>query len=846
MDKDPQLIFKRQHLEVSSLKVRHKISLVAISSLFLVALLSIILLRGLFLNYAEKVENTIADQDFNLAMTIIQREESSLESTAMDWAYWDDTFNYLKGTNSSYVNVNLQDNTLTALNLNYMGFFDLKGNAVYTKVYGIDPTKENSFKEELLQGLQKKAISKVFQSDQTPITGLLMVCGQPLLISISPVTTSDQKSPCNGFLVFCKVIDQTFLDYLKEVLKVSIQFSTAQDPEISQVLKQVDQSVTFANAILNVQKTANSRKSYALINNVYNNLNIFMVLNAPRPLYIYGLAIINYSSIAFIATFLVITFLCLFVLERLVFQRIEKLDRYMNTVRNGKKLSETISLPGKDEISNLAASAKNMLHDLDNYYEEIKTNEERFKLIMEATNDGYFDANLLMNKFYINPDWLKYLGYVNCSNYLDYYQILELIHPEDRIHFRNAMNNCLNGNVEKLSLEYRLRCNSGELLWLQCRGKIVEYDNDKKPKRLIGTISDITQRKNYETENLYLSQTDMVTTLKNRTFVEVLLEKADKCLLCDSWIILGDVNGLKLVNDTFGHQEGDRLLRAIGDILKKCCSSEDIPARWGGDEFIIFIKDNQADYVDNLIWEIKNECSNMTGYQTPISISWGRAKKDSQHTDIKAVIKLAEERMYRNKLLESQSAKSSILRSLEQSLHEKHIETEEHTKRIAQLCVQIGKRMGLTQEELDEVALLSLLHDIGKIGIPEAILLKPGKLTQSEWEVMKTHSEIGYRIAVSTPELAHVANEILSHHERFDGTGYPRGLKGKEIPKLSRLLTIVDSYDVMTHVRHYKEAMSMEAAVQEIFRCSGTQFDPEMVEQFLGILHEDAINYSIM
>jgi len=332
----------------------------------------------------------------------------------------------------------------------------------------------------------------------------------------------------------------------------------------------------------------------------------------------------------------------------------------------------------------------------------------------------------------------------------------------------------------------------------------------------------------------------MVTTLKNRTFVEVLLEKADKCTSCNSWIIMGDINGLRLINDTFGHQEGDRLLRGIGEILKNCCSTGDIPARWSGDEFIIFIKDNNSDYVDILIEKIQKECANMSGYQTPISLSWGRANKDRLHTDMKAVIKLAEERMYRNKLLESRSAKSSILSSLEQSLHEKHIETEEHTRRIEQMCSQIGKRMGLSQDELDEVALLSLLHDIGKIGIPEDILLKPDKLTSDEWEVMKTHSEIGYRIAVSTPDLAHVANEILSHHERYDGTGYPQGLKGKEIPKLSRLLAIVDSFDVMTHARQYKEAMTIESAVLEIKSCSGKQFDPDMVEQFLTILSVDS------
>ncbi|HBV87404.1 MAG TPA: hypothetical protein DEF42_12300 [Desulfosporosinus sp.] len=825
------------------MKVRQKISLITIIGIVFIALTSIIFIRTLFINYAERTEETMVRQDFQRATSIIQREKSSLESTVTDWAYWDDTFNYLNGTNSEYVDVNLHDNTLTSLNLNYMGFFDIKGDTVFTKVYGIETVNENSLKEELLNILHMKGNYQNFLSSSKPLTGLLIISGQPLLISISPVTTSNKEAPNNGAIIFCKLIDQKFLNYLEDALKVTIKFETSQNPEIQEVLQQEQQRVPFENTFLHIKKTTESVRSYSRLNNIFNEPEIILVLDTQRPLYNDGLAIINYTSLAFFVILLIITGLYLVCLEFLLIRRIEKLNLFMNSVRTKKKMSKMISLPGNDEISNLAGSANNMLQELQSYYEEIATSEERFKLIMGATNDGYFDSDLSKDEFYINPDWLKYLGYVNRDSYLNYDQTLKTIHPEDRNLFQVSLANCLNGITDNLYVEYRTQKYSGEWVWVQGRGKIVAYDESKKPSRLIGTISDITQRKNYEAENLYLSQTDVVTTLKNRTFVEILLEKADTCIFCNSWIVLGDINGLKLINDTFGYHEGDRLLRTVGEILKNCCTANDIPARWSGDEFIIFIKDNHGNYVDNLIRKIKKECESIKGFQSPISISWGRANKDSLHTDMRAVLKLAEERMYRKKLLESRSAKSSILSSLEQSLHEKHIETEEHTRRIAQMCVQIGMRMGLNQEELDEVALLSLLHDIGKIGIPEAILLKPGKLTAEEWEIMKTHSEIGYRIAVSTPDLAHVANQILSHHERFDGTGYPQGLVGKEIPKLSRLLTIVDSFDVMTHARHYKEAMSIDKAIQEIQSCSGKQFDPEMVDQFLNILRKDASSF---
>ena len=154
------------------------------------------------------------------------------------------------------------------------------------------------------------------------------------------------------------------------------------------------------------------------------------------------------------------------------------------------------------------------------------------------------------------------------------------------------------------------------------------------------------------------------------------------------------------------------------------------------------------------------------------------------------------------------------------------------------LCIKISYILSLSTNENDELYLLAKLHDIGKIGIDDKILNKTGKLTEEEWVAMKTHPEIGYRIASSTPDLRHIAYKILAHHERYDGTGYPKGLKGEEIPLLSRILAIVDSFDVMTHDRPYKKAMTVQEAITELKKCSGTQFDPNLVEVFIQAIQK--------
>jgi diguanylate cyclase (GGDEF)-like protein len=321
--------------------------------------------------------------------------------------------------------------------------------------------------------------------------------------------------------------------------------------------------------------------------------------------------------------------------------------------------------------------------------------------------------------------------------------------------------------------------------------------------------------------------------------MENCFEELDSKKESSYFIIMGDLNGLKLVNDRLGHKLGNNLLVIISNIFKKSCDEDDIIARWGGDEFVVLVTNKPRKYVEKLVDDIRYECLQINDFKFGVSMAIGYAEKSSEFKDTDAVMSLAERRMYRNKLMEDNSSRNATISSLRRTLHEKHSETEEHTLRIKNLGVKLGQRLGLSQDKLDELELLAMLHDIGKVGIPEHILMKPGKLTNEEWVIMKTHTEIGYRIARSTPELSHIAEEILYHHERYDGTGYPQGIKGEEIPILSRIINVVDSFDVMTHRRIYKESFSVDFAFEEIKRCSGTQFDPHIAQEFMDMLKED-------
>jgi HD-GYP domain-containing protein (c-di-GMP phosphodiesterase class II) len=219
-----------------------------------------------------------------------------------------------------------------------------------------------------------------------------------------------------------------------------------------------------------------------------------------------------------------------------------------------------------------------------------------------------------------------------------------------------------------------------------------------------------------------------------------------------------------------------------------------------------------------------------------MSLSLGASQKETIIQDIQAVIIDAESNMYRNKLAQKESSISSIISALEQALFEKSNETREHIDGVRNLATKLGKSIKLHANQLDEISLLASLHDIGKVAISEALLAKEGKLTKQEWEVIKRHPEIGFNIASSSPQIAHIAKAILSCHENWDGSGYPLGINGQSIPVISRIILIADTYDVMTRGRIYKKVMSKDDAITELKKYSGTQFDPVLVDKFTEII----------
>ncbi len=362
---------------------------------------------------------------------------------------------------------------------------------------------------------------------------------------------------------------------------------------------------------------------------------------------------------------------------------------------------------------------------------------------------------------------------------------------------------------------------------------------DGRVKSIQILIADITSKKKAEEKLRYVRFHDSLTGLFNRAYFEEEIKRLNTERQLPLSFIVGDINGLKLINDSFGNEEGDRVLKIIAAILKETCRKEDIISRWGEDEFSILLPKTTAEYTKKIVDRIKEACRKTTKTKAKFNFSIGTSTKEKPEQNIQDTIRDAQDEMYKNKLFELKSIPDSVISSLVDSLLQSSFETREHGKRVRKMLQKLGKAKGLPKSKLDQLSVLADLHDLGKIAIPDDIVTKKDELSERDWQVLRSYPEIGYNIALSSQKFSNIAEYILTHHERWDGKGYPQGLKGEDIPLLSRMAAIADAYDVMRSGRFYKRTLGKEEAIGEIRKSSGLQFDPKLVEDFIKVLEEE-------
>jgi diguanylate cyclase (GGDEF)-like protein/PAS domain S-box-containing protein/putative nucleotidyltransferase with HDIG domain len=464
--------------------------------------------------------------------------------------------------------------------------------------------------------------------------------------------------------------------------------------------------------------------------------------------------------------------------------------------------------------------------------DKLKESETRLISAQSIAHVGNWELDLATNTIWASEEAFNIYGIPYTTPELP----LELVQQSVLSEYRDSLDNALIGlmsNKEEYDEQFAIRnLQNGEERFIHSKARLV-VDKDGNAAKVAGTIQDITDYKKAEEEILYLSYHDQLTGLSNRRFYEQELRRLDNESNLPLTIVIGDVNGLKLINDTFGHTIGDELLRKAANILIKGCRMGDIIARLGGDEFVILLPKTDAREAEKIIHRIRELLVNEEAGSIGISISFGYDTKIEQTENILDILKNSEDYMYRNKLSESSSIRSKTIDLIMNTLFEKSNREMLHSKRVSTICENIAVEMNFDKDAVNQIRLAGLMHDIGKIGIDEKILNKPDPLNRDEWSEIQRHSEIGYRILSSSNEFSEIARYVLEHHERWNGQGYPRDLTGERISVQARIIAIADAFDAMTSDQPYRKAFSVEEAVKEIERYSGTQFDPEIARIFI-------------
>ncbi|MFZ5645746.1 MAG: PAS domain S-box protein [Bacillota bacterium] len=467
--------------------------------------------------------------------------------------------------------------------------------------------------------------------------------------------------------------------------------------------------------------------------------------------------------------------------------------------------------------------------------EALRESEEKYRTILDSIEDGYFEVDIEGNLTFFNNSLCKISGYseeeligVSYRSFIPDYSLSRVFKTFNMV-FRT-------GKPEKLiDWEYiKKDCSIG---YFEASISLMK-NKEGKPSGFRSVVRDVTEKRRAEDRLRFLSLHDPLTGLYNRAYFEQEMRRLSTGRQYPVGVILCDVDGLKLVNDTLGHEAGDNLLKGAAGVIKSSFRNSDVVSRIGGDEFAVLLPHSNRADIENAVKRIRNAVSerNIKNPELPLSLSVGFAVSGEKASDLGILFKEADNNMYREKLHSSQSARSAIVQTLMKALEARDFITEGHADRLQGLVVDLAREIALSEYSVNDLKLFAQFHDIGKVGISDLILFKPGPLTPEEKSEMQRHSEIGHRIAQSLPDMTPIADWILKHHEWWNGGGYPLGLKSDQIPLECRILAIADAYDAMTSDRPYRKAMSRAEALKELEKHAGVQFDPQLVMLFVQMI----------
>lgn len=489
-------------------------------------------------------------------------------------------------------------------------------------------------------------------------------------------------------------------------------------------------------------------------------------------------------------------------------------------------------------VNNLEVAVADRTDELHRTNAELEESKDQLRLILDSAAEAIYGIDVHGNCTFCNISCVKMLGYDDQEDLLGQNMHWK-IHHTQRDGTTFPIDQC---RIFKAFIDGKGSHVDDEVLW---RADGTSFDAEYysfpqiKNGNIVGavvTFMDISDRKQKEAKIQYLSCYDTLTGLFNRRCFEEHRRKIDTLDNLPLSIIFADINGLKMTNDIFGHAAGDELIKKTSEILRQECRENDIIARVGGDEFIILLPNTTEENAEKIVTRIRNGFSDTYVKAVKCSISLGLDTKRSQDQPLEAIISNAESAMYKDKILNRKSVNKEIIDTIIGTLHTKRPRERQHSNNVRDLSVEIGKALDLSETKINKLSRAAYLHDIGKIVLDDN-LLSIDTMDEDSIEIIRQHSVVGYRILNIFDDTLDLAEYVYSHHEKWDGTGYPRGLKGEQIPFLSRIISVAETYDRALYREELPLTQRKKIAEEIIRKGAGTRFDPHIVEVFLQLIN---------
>lgn len=792
----------------------------------------------LFSDHLLRLEEQQAQAGMRAIAHLIRERQQRYAAAVLDWAQRAETYQFAAGRLPGYPAANLTRTALATLDLSFVALLADPGRVVEQRWFDRNSQALSPLPSDLLEQLRQ--LPELGPDEDVSSTLIGTAAGRSYLIASAPVRDSAHRQPTRGLLIFGRELDQALLSDLELISssRITINQLSLSETGLAAQPRTLEDSAVVASALV-ADPADGSATSYLLLNPEQPaDHALVAVVTKSLDSYAREMSGMQRMTLGFSVIMILGVLLPLLLVHIRIQRPMARMSKRLLSVDVNAASLDPIPVEGRGELAALARTINGLIGRLAAERERLHESERSKSLLL---------ANLPGMAYRCRYDRDYTMEFISAGCYaLTGYRPEQLIGNRD-LAFNDIICSAYREEVwakwvqamasqTQVHLEYPIITADGEQKWVFEQGQGV-YDGDGRPAAIEGLIIDISQQKEREQVIRHISEHDFLTGLRNRTSFERALVEMDVPDNLPLSVVIGDVNGLKIINDAFGHDEGDQLLVSAAEILQDCCRDGDVLARVGGDEFALLLPRTDQEAMHQLIACVQQACDRFNQAGTErlhfVSIALGGSTKVSPQLPLRHFSKLAEDAMYKRKLLEGRSLHSSLLASMRAALAERSQETDEHAARLVALSQATAELLGLSDDQLTTLELFAMLHDLGKIGVDNKILNKPGPLSPEEWVEMKKHSEIGYRIAMSSQELMPIAEFVRSHHERWDGSGYPDGLAGERIPLLARILAVVDAYDAMTSDRPYRLAMTQSAALAEIRRSAGSQFDPQVVQAFL-------------